>query len=229
LVDTEGTYEKAQQEFDDFLESQGSYYVPVFSDVIFEANGIDPSKVDEWYKLQQPQGTAEHFQWFRQILIRDMQLESLKSPNPPNMETLMKNALQQTTYHLEGVIPASIPHGYNDYVDTPESKPFPKKEIVIFKEQDAWGVKNLAYISLPEKVDDYTTVENKLKGYDYSCAYSPQQPYLDEDLGDLCPQFRAMNRIDVCEALDKYIQEREILNEQLAQTKNETSILFRER
>lgn len=210
-VDSDYTYEDAQQEFDDFIAAQNkSSSVPPFSDIVLEANGLNAKKIREWYNQHKPESQEQNYHWFQQFLWREIHTSTYISAGEANMEACLQRALEQVNISLHDITPATIPHGYGSYIEsaqTPHQR-FPTKEVIVYQEQQPMSYHSYTEIQNPEKLDDYSTnISATFGGYDYCLAYTDQSPSLETALSDVCQSFSTLACVE--DSLNELKKERD--------------------
>lgn len=198
--ENEKTYEQAQKEFDDFVATNFSSNIPSFTDVVLETHDIDASSLQEWFAKYS--SNNDHYTWFRQILIRDLQIETFRK-DEIHIEDVLHNALNKTNACFDQhMTPASVPHGYGSFIvphedkEIPKGKQFAKHDLIIYQEQQPFDTNQVTYINMPNSMEDYSMTCGTIHGYDYSVAFTDQLPSLEDELNKLCPHFAATMTLD---------------------------------
>lgn len=200
-IDIEYTYEKAQQEFDDFVAAQNknAASLPSFTDVLMESNGLNEKEIREWYMSTGKD--ANHYVWFQRFLWQEL------LPHPHFQESsrleCAERAYQRLMESLQSMTQMSVPHGYGSYTnhsqdETINIEHFPSKQLIIYTEQQPFVQRTDTYtdIHLRPQMDDYSTSCASLQGYDYSLAFTNQDPSLEKELEEVCNMFVHTTNID---------------------------------
>lgn len=230
-VDTDYTYEQAQEEFDHFVASQNQEgNLPTLSEVMLEAHGLSTPKIRAWYEektlhISSDAKSNDHYQWFQQFLWREIHLSALRGS--ANHDTCLEKALREVDSAFASLSDpmnsASIAHGYGSYVstDTPDVsfQPFPNRELIVYKEQQPFHFSSpkaptFSDIQVPAKLDDYSTALGSVQGYDYSLAFTDQSPCLEKELEGICATFT--ESVNIAERLEKLEKERELTQKDVA-------------
>lgn len=212
-VDTSYTYEKAQQEFDDFIAAQNKQAssLPSFTDILLESNGLNEKCIQDWYTSCGKD--AEHYTWFQRFLWQEL-LQSCDWKRA----SIFEHAYQKMMESLRGITKMSVTHGYGSFtetLDTPQQT-FPTKQLIVYTEQTPFSSRTDTYtdIHVPNQMDDYSTACASLHGYDYSLAFTNQEPTLENELSDVCAAFA--DKASILDRLGQMEKEREMMDQDVA-------------
>lgn len=217
-VNTEYTYEIAQQEFDDFVAAQDKHiaHLPSFTDVLMESHGLNEKAMRDWYARTGKD--PEYYIWFTRFLWQEL-IYFPDQHKQRKEEDAFEYVYERLEESLQSITKMSVPHGYGSYthghteqtrdgdMDTP-LQTFPSKQLIIYTEQQPFMPRTDGFtdIHLRPQMDDYGTSCASLQGYDYSMAFTNQDPNLEKELEEVCSMFT--NRTDLDDALAKAQKER---------------------
>lgn len=228
-VDVDYTYEIAQQEFDDFVAAQNknAAELPSFTEVLMESNGLNEKQIQDWYAKTGKD--PEQYIWFQRFLWQELLPLPYHHEEKRKNEECFEHAYERLMESLHGMTQMSVPHGYGSYTDQPPDAPlqtFPSKQLIIYTEQQPFTQRTDTFtdIHLRPKMDDYSTSCASLDGYDYSLAFTNQDPCLEKELEEVCSMFASKTSVD--EALAQAQKEREEFAKNVATSLQQNSVDF---
>lgn len=229
-VNTDYTYEIAQQEFDDFVAAQNKHntHLPSITDVLMESNGLNEKEMRDWYAKTEK--GPEYYEWFQRFLWQQLMVFQEHNHDERIGDDVFERAYQRLEESLQSMTKMSVPHGYGSYAaEQPSDAPlqtFPSKQLIIYTEQQPFTQRTNTFtdIHLRPQMDDYSTSCASLDGYDYSLAFTNQDPCLEKELEEVCSMFSS--KISVDEALVQAQKEREEFAKNVATSLQQNSVDF---
>lgn len=184
-------YEEAQSSFDEFVkQNDGVKVLPSVMDISLAASGYSEEDIATWFNIHAPRNmqiqednVASAYSWFLQMVMRDIYLASLEEKEV-TFDEVCEAVLNNMRNSWETLQPASIVDGYGAYMSTNNDindsneteksvKSLGRKEVVLYKEQDAFQRGALGTsIRTPNTLDNYSITDGKIHGCDYRDAYS---------------------------------------------------------